>query len=485
MLHGALIDKKREIYGQIAAFRVSCEGFPQFNLNNSFPSIDNCSNSLDFLIDLLKATVGFEVLTDILTKTLTFEIPKIELAIKKALKIELKRLVSCGVNPSIPDFFKHQSFIPSSVGVDLDLKKVDYLNVMLVDPSSTEGFLIYDDVNGGLNSQDYHTYLYETVQLDGTQTNWGSQTLGSPNDVLSVEFNSSGPPNNILNVKASPYYSNPSNNKKLTDLNNDYIDSISLFGSAKMINDLVDGLFGSISFSLEKTPEQIKKELEIENIIECILNTDDGDIIDNSFFTFSNESNQIHEQEAFNRSKGVRVLANCGNVASTVDIEILTAATNNIITAQTQEDKIQAIDSAIKSIADNMSETVDEKNKLTAKLSFIDFAIKKLMIKMGNVILSPKVITIFAVNHYIVYGVNLEDPIDWIRKNSNLMKAILEAIRETIINILLNELLKELKEIIKCHAQKIAIEYAKAQAAQLASLVGIPQDVLRMIQGLN
>lgn len=479
----SIIDKKREIYGQIAALRTSCEGFPKFELNSSVCSIDNTSNSLDFLIDLLKVTVGFETLNIILTNTLTFKLDLIEIEIKKALKRELKKLVSCGVNPSIPDFFKHQNVYPLSTGVDLDLRKVDYLGVMLVDPNTSGGFLTYEDTSGGLSSTDFHTYLFETIQLDGTQTDWGSSTMSS--DILSFEFNSVGPPNNYLNIKASEYYSDPINGKKLTDLNNDFIDSVSLFGSGVMINALVDSLFGSVSLEVGKTKEQIKKEIEIEQIIECFLNSDDSEIIDDSYFTFSNESIRAQEEEASNRERGIRPLKTCGNIATSITPQTLTGITNSIITATTTTSVAEAIASGMSAIADEASSTVGDVNKITAKLEFIDGAIKKLMIKMANVILSPKIITIFAINHHIIYGTNIENPIEWMKKNKILMASIVRAIRETIIKILLEEAIKNIKNIVKCAAQQVAIEYAKSKVAQLASLAGIPQHVLRMIQGLG
>lgn len=481
----SIVNQKREIYGEIAAFRTSCEGFPKLDLTNSFDSIDNCSNSLDFLLDLLKATIGFEALRSLTANIMTFELDKIEIEIKKALKTELKKMVSCGVNPSIPDFFKHQNIVPLSTGIDLDLKKVDYMGVMLVDPASDAGLLTYSDTSGGLNSEDFHTYLFETIQLDGTQTDWGSQVFGPPNDILSIEFNSSGPPNNILNIKASEYYSNPVNNKKLTDLNNDYIDSISLFGTGVMLNALVDSLFGSVSFELKKSKEQIKKEVEIEDILECILNADESELIDDSFFTFSNESVRIHEEEAENRSRGIKVLKTCNDVESSIPVALLTGLTLNINTATTATETSQAVSEALDEIAQATAEEVSDKNKITAELNFINDAIKKLMIKMGNIILSPKVIAIFAVNHYIIYGTNLEDPIEWMKKNRILFQAIMNAIRDAIIKILLEVAIKEIKELVACVAVKVATDYAKAQAAQLASLVGVPQDVLRLIQGLG
>jgi len=479
----SIVDKKKEIFGQISALRTSCEGFPKFELNNSMCSIDNSTNPLDLLIDLLKVTIGFEKLSSILTNTLTYDLGKIEIEIKKALKKELKSLVSCGVNPSIPNFFLHQNFNALSTGINLDLRKIDYMGVMLVDPNTNAGLLTYEDTNGGLNSTDFHTYLFETIQLDGTQTDWGSSTIG--NDILSIKFNSTGPTNNIINIKASEFYSNPTNNKKLTDLNNDFIDSVSLFGSGIMINSLVDSLFGSISFELNKTTEQIKKEVEIEHIIECFLNTDDTTIVDDSFFEFSNEAIRIQEEEANNRQKGIKVLSNCGNVASSVPTSTLSALTMSIMSATTVGSTADIITKGIDNIANEASEEVDDKNKITAKLNFIDGAIRKLMIKMGNVILSPKVISIFAVNHAIVYGTDLDNPVNWMKLNKTLMNSIVTAIRETFIKILLEEAIKNIKNIVKCASQQVVTEYAKTQSAQLASLVGIPQDVLRMIQGLG
>ena len=479
----SLINDKNEVFGKIAALRTSCEGFPKLNLTNSMCSIDNSTSSLDFLIDLLKVTVGFESLNLILTKTLTYDLSKIEIEIKKALKKELKSLVSCGVNPSIPDFFLHQTINPLSTGINLDMRKIDYMGVMLIDPNTDAGLLSYEDTSGGLNSSDFHTYLFETIQQDGTQTDWGATNTGS--DILSIEFNSVGPPNNQLNIKASQYYSDPINNKKLTDLNNDFIDSVSLFGSSVMINAIVDSIFGSISFEVGKTTEQIKKEIEVEHIIECFLNTDETTIVDNSFFEFSNESIRIQEEESISRGKGIKKLKTCGNVDSGVPLETLSAITTNINSATSVSDISQIISSGMDDIATISTNNVEEKDRITAKLNFVDGAIRKLMIKMGNIILSPKIITIFAINHHIIYGSDITNPIEWMKKNKILMNSIMTAIRETIIKILLEEVIKNIKGIVKCAAQQVIVEYAKSQAAQLASLVGIPQDVLRMIQGLG
>jgi hypothetical protein len=37
--------------------------------------------------------------------------------------------------------------------------------------------------------------------------------------------------------------------KKLTDLNNDFIDSLTLFNSKEIVNRIIDSIYGSISYS--------------------------------------------------------------------------------------------------------------------------------------------------------------------------------------------------------------------------------------------
>lgn len=479
-----ILDDKKEIFSNIAALRTSCEGFPKFNLSSSLESVDNCSNSLDFLTDLLKSLVGFEKLREIVVDTLVFDLDDIESEIKKTLKRELKSLVSCGVNPSIPDSILHQNVNPASTGINLDLRKVDFLGVMLVDPTSDEGKLLYQDPLAGLNSTDFNTYLYQTVQEDGTQTDWGSQTLGSPKDVLSIEFNSVGATNNTLNVKVSEYYSNPTNNKKLTDVNNDFIDSVNLFGSQQMLNNIIDMIFGSISFSINKTSKQLETEAEIESIIDCILNSNEDDVIDNSYFTFSNEQIRDIKSVADQRKNGYKVLHNCSNVISEIPIDDLIAINTEFSGATTKVEEFEIVKKSVDDLADIAANNAPASDNYTAKLSFIDDIIKKFMKAIINLILSPKLIAIFAINHQIIYSTEFSSALDFLEKNKTFLKGIVDSVRDIIIDKLLKEVLKEIKDLVACNAINIATEYAKSRSAVLGSLVGIPQDIIRVIRGI-
>jgi hypothetical protein len=54
----SLVDKKKKVFGEIAAARTLTEGMPKFKLDSSFPSINNGSDPIVFLIDLIKSLIG-------------------------------------------------------------------------------------------------------------------------------------------------------------------------------------------------------------------------------------------------------------------------------------------------------------------------------------------------------------------------------------------------------------------------------------------
>jgi hypothetical protein len=480
-----IIDQKLAVFGQISALRTLNEDFPKFNLTNSFPSVNNEKDGLAFIIDLLKALVGYEELRDILIDTLTFDMDDIESAIKLAVKKDLKKLVNCGVDPSIPDFLKHQSVSLSGTGVDLNLNGIDFTGLMYIDPEGSLGNLFYDDVTNGVNSTDFNTFLYNTVQSDGTQENWGTNTTS--NNILSLEFNSVGAVNNTLNISASQFYSTPANGKTLTDLNNDYIDSIKLFDSAKLINNIIDTLFGSVTVNLNKTRKQLEQEAKVENIVNSIINTDEDDVIDDNFFTFTNEEIRFQEEIADNRRKGIRKVFTCREVISEVSVDSLTTLQEALSGTTTKVEEKQAYSDAINAMGDESGDNADEQDKYNIKLSFIEGLIKKIMLAIVNALLSPKVILLFALNHKIINGLtsSFDGAIDFMKQNKALIRNVINSVRDTIVKILLKQTLIAIKNLAATNAVASLTEKVKSTQAQLLSLVGIPNDVIRKINNLG
>ena len=220
-----IIDQKSEIFGNIAAARVLSEGLPDLKTNPSFPSINNDGDTVAFLVDLLKSLIGLEDLREVIVDTLAFNLDDMEEKIKTAMKQSLKELVNCGVDPSIPAYIKS-----SGVGITTEVSKIDFFDVLKTNPTTSEGAFIYTDTTANplTNSTDYNTFLYGTIQNEGIPETWGN----SPSifDIRFDSVNVDPTPNNTLTFNANADF----DNKKLTEFNNTYIDSIDLFDAKNL-----------------------------------------------------------------------------------------------------------------------------------------------------------------------------------------------------------------------------------------------------------
>jgi hypothetical protein len=475
--------EKGKINGKIAALRVSSEGYPKMLLSEGKTSLNNVkSDSLSYLTDLIKSLVGFEALKETVVETLTYNLDDIELEVKLTLKKVLKSLVSCSIDPSLTDDFKQN-------GITLELDKIDFLDTMRIAPTSQAGKLLYNDIANLSESTDFNTFLYNTIQDNGASGFWGHVT--TTNDILDIKFNPLGAtpsdPNNSIVVKPSAYYST----KKLTDLNEAYIDSVKLFESTKLINNIIDSVFGSISVNVSKDKKTIQKELQIESIINKILQADEDVSIDDSFFQFSNDEYSNIEYKAELRRKGLKILKTDNEIESIVSIDRLTEISDEVdaldLTTTTsglyKERLTNIVRNGLDRLADESAINANQEDKLNVKVSFIEDILKQIMTAIINVILSPKLILVFAINHKIIYGDSFKDVEDFMKKNKWLLTLVLESVRDVIVAILIKKALKEIKKLAIDNVIKTQIEKTNSKKAQLASLTGAPTEVIRSISG--
>lgn len=468
------LDNKKKIFGNLAAAKTLTNGVPKLKLNSSFPSINNSGNSLDFLIDLLISLTGISTLMSTVVDILTYSLPKIEIKIKKALKIELKSIVSCGVDPNIPTFLKS-----TGSGIIIKVKDIDFIDLFKVNPTSLSGDLLYNDITSPLsNSTDLNTFLFDVIQNDSTTMSW--------NNILDVTFNSvgvNGNPNNTLTIKTNPSY----DNKTLTDLNNDFINSISLFGDADVLNRIIDSIFGSISANLKKSRKQLELEEKINNVIDNIVNATE-ETSDDSYFVFDNDEVYIQEEKATNRKNGIMKLECCNKIASTVPIESLSAFTTDIQSSTSTQNKKEIITKHLSNMASaSSSNTENPSDVASVKTNFIIEILKNIVKSIVNIVISPKIILIFLVNFKIIYGANgsFDGPIDFMKKNKNLFKSIIKEISGIIIKMLLVLAIKEITSLVaKAQLKKMA-DKNKGKVSQILSLVGAPQEAIRLLKGLS
>jgi hypothetical protein len=501
-----VFDTKSGLYREISAMKTLSDGYPSLIKNKAFDEVtdkkssllskagekkagviakskDKTTGAMSFVKNVLLIISGLNAIQSLVVATLSRELPKIEDFIKKALKDQLKEMVNCGSDPQLPDYLKQ-----GGAGINVNLNNVDFFKLFNLDPTADNGKLLYSDAQAGLSSTDMHTFLYDVIQDDalvgGTSHDWGAQTMSDP--IMSITYSSQTPTAaRVLNIKASQYYSD---NKSLTDFNNDYIDSLTILPTAQVFNQLIDAIFGSVSVDLEIPKDWLKKQEEVNKIIERMISAEEEIVIDDSFFEFTGQDLWDIEEAARQRSKGIRYFITCDNVATSVSIDTLLSSTTQMETASTKQELEDIVKLTINTISTEVSKDVAEKDKPKFSFEFFDSIFESISMTVCNSILSPKLATLLQVNNKIVYGDQAEEfnnPTDYIFKNRTLYDAVIKAIKSMLLAILMAYALKKLNELISNTKAKNNAEQTKLAKAQILSLIGMPAALTKLMNMIS
>jgi len=470
----SIVDSKKQVFGQIAAFKTITEGMPKFKLSSSMSSINNSGDVMAFLTDLINQLIGYEQYLSSLIDIILSALPRIEKRIKKALMVELKNIVSCGVDPSLPSWIKS-----TGNGIVIPVNKIDLLDILRTDPNSQGGQLLYSDTTTPLASTDFNTFLYGVIQDEGQTHVW--------KNIFDIRFDSiglNGHPNNALTIKANANY----DSKTLTDLNNDFVNSLTLFRTENAINQVMDIIYGTVSSTIGKSLKQLEKEAQIHGIIDKMVNNVNKNPLNDSAFSFTKEETLAHQVQASARKAGTSIIKTSVTVKSNVPVDTLSDFNNSFKAATTAIDKRNILSNHLNIMANasiaNIPNPVDG---IAGKANFIIQIILNLVKSLVNNILSPKVVFIFLINFLIVYGPTAVygDGLDFIKKNKRLFNAIILGIVEIIVKALISIALKYISILVAQAILKKQQEQGALKLAQLQTLVGVPFDLINnLLQSL-
>lgn len=488
----ALKDKKKEVNAKINALnKVNEKGQNKLDgykdkLKSKKEKINNKKNeTMAFIVGILGTLASMEELIKETVKILTDKLPLIEQIIKGELIKQIKEVAACGVNPSLPTWLLNE-------GMDVRIKDIDFFDMFKSDPLSLGGSLVYDDEKNGLNSTDFNTFLYQVIFENkdvntlngGKYFPWGKSTIGK--DFIEVRFSpiATFNGNNALNVFNFKVLDSMKNVSLMT-LNQMLVNSIKIFGevgSDKILNKLMDDLWGAIKKQIPIPNVKIVEQEKFSSIMECICHAEND--IDDSFFNFSNEELYKLETEAKNKKKGIRVFDCCKQNVTSVDAQVLVDAQKNIkdsydnppvgFTKETA--KVKAVTTAIDKISENATvaviDPIDVKN---IQFNFIKDLLRNLPLSTINFMVSPKLMVLFALNHQILYGkgTTYKDVTDFVKKNSNTFKSISKTIFNTYIKFLINLIIQKLSAKIADKIIDDAIEKNKSYTKQLKLLNGL------------
>jgi len=469
----SISDKKEKVFGKIAASRTLTESKFKSKLKKLSPFINNVKSVIAFLTDVIKALIGYGALVKAVIDILMHSLDTIEQELKKALKLNIKNIISCGINPSLPDFIKS-----TGDGIAIEVRKLDFFDLMKVDPKSISGKLLYNDVTPSLfDSTDFNTFLYAVIQDEGNTHTW--------KNIYDVKFLSIDPngihPNNSIIIKANSTY----DNKSLNDLNNNYIDTLKLFNTEHLTNKIIDSIFGSVSVNLNKTKKQLENEAKIDAIVDKMINNDIGQTIDDSYFEFDNDELTQVEYVADNRQRGVIKIKTSEEFDASVDQSLLTNFNDEMGRAVTIQERKDILAKHLNEMADaNTKNSNNPSDNITIKLDFTQNIINSIIKAIVGVVLTPKVIVLFLIIYKIIYGENIDfkDAIQFLKQNKQLFNGIIKKITGLITSFLLRIVLKYIGELMASEVAQRQLEKIEYRKNQLLSLVGVSQDAIKELK---
>lgn len=463
----SLFEQKNSILNQVSALKSLNSGFPELDLGNSFPSLNNKSNSSDFLLDLIKTLVGFEQIKDELIKFLTYNSAFIESTIKRILKGILKNKFSCSVDALIPSYL----IDGLGVGFNVTVSQVDFFDIFKVDPTSIGGRLIYGDINSDLN-----TFLHGILQ--GNTGTWKS--------LLKIEFLQSGivdgiSKSNVFNVKIDSSWTG----KTVNDFINAFLGSLTLFTLPQLVNRLFDIVFGTIAAFIGKSPKTIESEIQLEILVNKVVDLPDT-IIDNSYFEFSKDDINYLNRRTEERVNGRRVLKDCNFVSSSINIDDLIDTNDALEKSPTLVDIKKTLDNRFSVLAAQATQNLDSGSQSFGSLDFFEQLFKAIIQALVSVIVAPKVMFMFVTYFKIVSNIiGFNNFTEFLEQNRQfLIEIIRDAILPLILEFLLKLVIKYITQLILEDQVGRLIEMAKNQQLQILSLVGIPQNIRDIIARL-
>lgn len=434
----ALKDTKGDVFGLISASRTLLENYPKFSEINSFLSINNSTDQIEFVVDLFKALGTTEDLMGTIADIIINQLDAIELAVKSALKRLIVEYISCNINPSIYNEL-------SNDGINIKVSSFDIFNILKNSPLGRNGDLYYFDIKDEDNlykSKDLNTFLWYVINVVGEHP-WGVEQEVSEQEIVKFKFEEEGDNiYNFINIKISNNYIDKED-IKLNEFNSDFIDSVKLFDKKALIGELFGRIFGS--FSITRTREEIMMESEIEEILDRITQCGGDDLeFEDDFFSFSNTEYNNMLLKAEKKQMGEFIYSDIKISITSDDIaDALRGFDNNATLVEQRDVFIAAINNIVDKAVDNPENELSTKDKYNFKASLLRNLIKELTSLITMTVMSPKMYLVILLNLKLInISIEYNNPKDFIKNNLNIITDIATSIKDEVLDYLVKEIMR-------------------------------------------
>ena len=166
---------KQQALGKINGAMTALEIYPKSSTTNTQSSINLSTNPIEMLLDIFKATNGYDWIIDTVSKYIAYGIPVLEVAVKGILLTNIQNILTCSIIPLITRNIVRD-------GVVFDVHQIDLLNIFNYSPIQfdttnpgryyyfgCEGFTIEDEVK---YSDDLNAVLWYAINHPTERVVW-------------------------------------------------------------------------------------------------------------------------------------------------------------------------------------------------------------------------------------------------------------------------------------------------------------------------
>jgi hypothetical protein len=516
-------DFKRQILELISLNQTTCGNLPDLSIPNLIPEVPDLNPSqkvIDFLADILALVSGinFEEMRMQIVNWLVEQLEPLSEDLSVNFINSIKSCYACKINPKIPEWlFQIQ---PSSftfdangqpiigtgtegLGFNVELNKIDLTCIFAADPNTEIGKLFYD----GDSSNDINAFLWEVIQENGNPLIWsdpenGKQILevryyeNSPiaftqNDGT-VDYQNTEPRPRVFNFRV---VNQSYENKTLINVLVDYFNSQQpLFDVDKVIPNVIDLLYGTLTNKIELPDECLNRVVELEQSISDYLDEGVGsgtvDInFDDSFYTFNSKQLTNIKEIVKEKKSGVKKYKKCcSKDISTISFDTLSTINDDIKNSSTLQQKISTYNKALDDLIKESVANVNTLDKDSASGEFLSNFITSLQIALAKLVLSPKNLLMLNLFYFLVNSKPItEVSIKKILKEYEciIVEILSELLRKLIYDFLLPLIIKALKNLIICViTKKIKEKNINYLKSRLSLLPGFVNDKLEDLNEL-
>jgi len=248
--------------------------------------------------------------------------------------------------------------------------------------------------------------------------------------------------------------------RTIIEFNTDYIMSLKLFDSKVVAAQLIDALTACLSIDLNLSYEQLFIKNEIQKMVKMINETDDI-VVNDCFFTFSNEEFNAMVQKSELIRAGL--LSENGELNSDthIDANSLLKKLNEINPDSSKEQISTVISGALTDISKTISTAdyeINDKVNFNAQMNFIENLLSNLAYVITSAVVSPKLYLLLGINLQMLGSETNFDLAAFMEMHKQMIAAIIRAVRDALIQKLVEKLYKLVGYLAEEIGQKMSIE---------------------------